>query len=327
METDDKKLMEILSREIFPVLSAKLAEYFNLIEIEELFGLEEIRLRAAKPLILQKNGSDYFLDSNNKITKAYSKNLIYVSKDEISRTMLMMSNYSLYAIEDELKQGFITIEGGHRVGFVGSVVGDGKGIKVIKNISGLNIRIAREVKGCSDRLVKDVFAEGIKNTLIVSPPGCGKTTLLRDVIRNLSYGNINNNKAGYKICVVDERSEIAGCYLGVPQKDIGIRSDVLDACPKTAGIYLCLRSMSPEIIAVDEIGTDEELEVLKYAMNSGVKIIATAHGNDHLDIIRKKNLNEMLNTGLLEKLVILSRRKGPGTVEKIIDVDQELMIC
>lgn len=327
IRTEDKKLNEILVREIYPVLPESIVELFTCLKIEELDGLEEIRLRATKPLIIQKNGSDYFIDINKQITPNYKKELIKISGEEIAKTLLIMSNYSIYAIEDELRQGFITIYGGHRVGFVGRVVAEGAKIKVIKNISSLNIRIAREVKGCSDYLIKELYYDGFKNTLIVSPPGCGKTTLLRDMIRNLSYGNMKKENGGYKICVIDERSEIAGCYMGIPQKDIGIRSDVLDACPKASGIYLSLRSMSPDIIAVDEIGSEEELPVLKYAMNCGVKLIATAHGSDYNDIIRRNSIKEMLNSGLIEKLIILSRKKGPCTIENIIDIKQEMIIC
>lgn len=323
-EAEDKNLERILNRDIFPMLAEKVADTIKGIPIAKLYGLEEIRIRAERPLVLHIGGQSFFIDNRGELTENASAVSRSFSGEQIQNTMLMMSNYSLYAIEDELRNGFITLQGGHRVGFVGKAVSEGNHIRVIKNISSLNIRIAREVKGCSDGLIRELYKEGIRNTMVISPPGCGKTTLLRDIVRNLSNGGwgLESSQKGYKICVIDERSEIAGCYLGIPQKDIGLRTDVLDGSPKAAGIYLALRSMSPDIIAVDELGSDEELPVLRYAMNCGVKIIATAHGNDYQDLVRRKNFRELVDNGLVDKLVVLSRKRGPCTIESIIELEK-----
>lgn len=319
-EAEDKFLMEILERDIFPVLPNFLTTVLRNVNKNDINDMEEIRIRAEKPLMILKRGQDYFINENSIVTTESKKSLI-VNRDDVGKTLQLMSNFSIYAIEEELKQGFLTLRGGHRVGLVGRGVIEDSKIKTLKNISGLNIRIAREIKGCGLKIVKKIYEEGIKHTLIVSPPGCGKTTLLRDIIRILSSGSKDIGVKGYKICIVDERSEIAGCYLGVPQRDVGIRTDVLDACPKAQGISMLLRSMSPEIIAVDEIGSLEDSGAIEDAINSGVKVIATAHGKDIREVMRKNGIKNLIENKSFEKVIILSRKNGPGTIEEIIDND------
>lgn len=317
-ETEDKLLEEILERDIYPVLPDFITAILRNVKQDDIKNLEEIRIRAEKPLIIQKKGQDYFVNYDGTLT-TYLKKSVIIQKEEIGRILQLMSNYSIYAIEEELKQGFLTLKGGHRVGFAGRGVVEDNKIKILKNISSLNIRIAREVKGCALEVVKKIYKDGIKHTLIVSPPGCGKTTMLRDIIRILSIGFIDMELKGYKIGVVDERSEIAGCYLGVPQRDVGIRTDVLDACPKAQGMVMLLRSMSPEIIAVDEIGSIDDSRAIEDAINSGVKVIATAHGDNINEIIKKSGIRNLVRENLFEKIVILNRKNGPGTIEEIID--------
>lgn len=316
--TEDKFLMDTLEREIYPVLPETIIEAIKRTEFNQIKNLEEIRIRAERPLMLQKGGQDYFLNEDGTLT-TYLKKEIIITKEVIGRILQLMSSYSIYAIEEELRQGFLTLKGGHRVGFVGRGVLEENKIKILKNISGLNIRIAREVKGCAANLTERLYAEGIKHTLIISPPGCGKTTLLRDMIRILSMGSSNLNLKGHKIAIVDERSEIAACYLGVPQRDVGLRTDVLDACPKAQGMIMLLRSMSPEIIAVDELGSIEDSKAVEDAIHSGVKVIATAHGDCVEEVIKRNGIRNLIENKYFERIVILSRKNGPGTIEKIIE--------
>lgn len=314
----DKRITETLERDVYPVLTDRILARMKRISPFDLEGIEEIRLRADKPLMISKGGQDYFVNNNGGVNLSYTE-LTFVTRQDIEKTLQLMCSYSIYAIEDELKQGFITLAGGHRVGLSGRGVIEGSKIKTLKNISGMNIRIAREVKGCGNKLVSILFEDELKHTLIASPPGCGKTTLLRDIIRILSWGE-GSIPRGYKVGVVDERSEIAGCYMGVPQRDVGIRTDVLDACPKAQGMMMLLRSMSPEIIAVDEIGSLEDAEAIENAINSGVKVIATVHGKDIKDTMVRPGIKSLMERKSFEKVVLLSRKDGPGTVEDIITV-------
>lgn len=315
---NDKRIIETLEREIYPVLTEKILTRIKKISQPDIEGIEEIRLRADKPLMISKSGQDYFINNAGGVSLSYTDSTI-ITRQDIDKTLQLMCNYSIYAIEEELKQGFLTLTGGHRVGISGRGVIEGNKIKTLKNISGMNIRIAREVKGCGNKLASLLFSDGVKHTLIASPPGCGKTTLLRDIIRILSWGQGDITR-GYKVGVVDERSEIAGCYLGVPQRDVGIRTDVLDACPKAQGMIILLRSMSPEIIAVDEIGSIEDADTIENAINSGVKVIATVHGKDIKDIMSRPGIRSLMDKKSFEKIVLLSRKNGPGTIEDIINV-------
>ena len=191
-------------------------------------GLQEIRLRAGKPLILWQDGQEYFVAEQGFLTR-HREQAYIVSQEEIRRTMETVGTYSLYAYEEELKQGFLTIQGGHRVGVAGKAIMEEQKVKGLSQISCINIRFAHQITGCADMVIPYVTEEGkLCHTLIISPPGCGKTTLLRDLVRQISDGW--ETFPGYTVGVVDERSEIGGSYQGIPQNDVGIRTDVLDCC-------------------------------------------------------------------------------------------------
>ena len=237
--------------------------------------------------------------------------------------MLKISNFSLYAYEEEIKQGYLTIKGGHRVGLAGECVVANNEVKTIKNISSINIRISREVIGASNKIMPIIASNNkIFNTLIVSPPKCGKTTILRDIARNISNGMYVNNLKGKKVSIIDERSEIAASYNGVPQMNVGIRTDILDNCYKKSGLIMAIRSLSPEVLICDEIGTMEEVEALNMAFNSGVNVIVTVHGVDIEDIYSRKPLKELIDNSIIERVVVLSNRNGAGTIEKVYKVER-----
>jgi len=224
-------------------------------------------------------------------------------------------------MEDEIRNGYITLPGGHRVGVTGQAVLDGGKVKTFKHISGLNFRIAREIPGCADKILPFIINKdgGIANTLIISPPKAGKTTILRDIVRQLSTPVVKKGFRGYRISLIDERSEIACCFEGVPQNDVGIKTDVLDGCPKAYGIMVMLRTMSPEIIAFDEIGKAEEVSAIKEAINSGVAVITTAHGKNLEDIKKRPTLRKLFQEGFFHRYIILGFGSGAGTLEQVWD--------
>lgn len=305
---------------ILPSLSSNIRYAMQRINIEYLKQIEEIRIRENRPLMIVINDRDYILTKDGKFANSLKEAYI-VNKEDTSNIIQLISDYSLYAIEEELRNGFITLKGGHRVGLTGKVVLEGGKIKTLKYISGFNFRISREVKGAADSIIpyiKDSNGQ-IYHTLIISPPQCGKTTLLRDLIRQISNGDQKKSLRAYKVGVVDERSELAGCYKGVPQNDIGIRTDVLDACPKAKGMIMLIRSMSPNIIATDEIGSREDMQAIEEALNAGIKIITTVHGSSMDEIKRKPILQDLIKNKVFDRMIILSNRKGAGTIEEIID--------
>lgn len=304
--------------ELMKIFSLKLRTVFGKLNID--YGkLQEIRLRINSPLIIIYGNREAFVSEDGDIVNEPSKALT-ITKNEIRETMEYISNYSMYAFEDEIKQGFITVSGGHRIGIAGKTIIENDSIKSMKHISFINVRLAHQVKGCADQVLPFVVnrqLNDIYHTLIISPPRCGKTTLLRDLIRQLSDGN--KYLEGRSVGVVDERSEIGACYMGVPQNELGIRTDVLDCCPKAKGMMMLIRSMSPQVIAVDEIGSKEDLDAIDYVIGCGAKLIATVHGSSIEDIKNKPTLSDLVKKKLFQRYIILSNLRGVGTLEEIYD--------
>ena len=276
----------------------------SLIEIKKIHNdliwekAEEIRIRVGQAISIRLLNDEIF---TKKI----------VTLEDMVRLLENFCNNSIYSVQNEINSGFITLKGGHRVGISGSTVFEENSVKNIKYISSLNIRIAREIKGCSENILNVLLKENtFENTLIISPPGCGKTTILRDMIRNLSNGY--KNIKGKNISLVDERSEIAAMYRGVPQNDVGLRTDVMSNLSKSLGMKMMIRSMGPQIIATDEIGTKEDLESVKEAIASGVKVLLTIHGSDLSDVSEN-----FINNQMFKNIVVLTKKERPGEVKKI----------
>ena len=257
--------------------------------------LQEIRIRVDKPIILKLREKDLILQYN-------------ILQTEILQIVERLCENSIYAYKNQICEGFITIKGGHRVGLTGSCVIENGKITNIKYISILNIRIAREVKNCSTRILReiiDIENKTIYNSIIVAPPGRGKTTILRDIIRRLSDGIEEINFRGKTCGVVDERGEIAAMYKGAPQNDVGIRTDIIENVSKNKGIHMLIRTMAPEIIACDEIGSKEDVEAIHYALYSGVKGIFTMHGKNVEDIKNNKQIYELIENREIQKIIFL----------------------
>ena len=218
--------------------------------------IQEIRIRCNRPIILKIRNEDKIIDYK-------------INQYELLQVLEKVCNNSIYAYKNQICNGFITVKGGHRIGITGTAVIENEKIINLKYINGLNFRIAREVLNCSEKIIKQIIDKEnntIYNTLIISHPGKGKTTILRDTIRKISNGIPEFNFLGKNCGVVDERGEIAAMYHGIPQNDIGIRTDVIENVSKSKGMKMLIRSMAPEIIACDEIGSKEDVEAIKEAL-------------------------------------------------------------
>ncbi len=241
--------------------------------------ITEIRLRREQPLILMKNSEMFFVKSDGELVRQLDNSCIKISSVEMDSIFYAFCRSSVHSFQEDICNGFITLEGGHRVGICGTAVYNNGNISNIKNISSLNLRLGREVIGVGEEIYNSVFSSGLKNLLIAGEPSSGKTTMLRDLCRLLG------NK--YKLSVIDERSEIAACFEGVPQNNVGLNTDVFDGYPKAKGLETAVRVMSPEMIVFDEVGSSEEIDFISYAMTCGVKICASIHSSSIDDIKRK----------------------------------------
>ncbi|AKO94102.1 stage III sporulation protein AA [Priestia filamentosa] len=266
--------------------------------------VQEIRLRINRPIELIKKDEPIF----------YS---VLPVKEDFAYMLSQLSQSSMYMLEEELQKGYITIKGGHRVGLAGRVITENGKVKAIRDITSLNIRIAREKIGIGESLIDSLYNRKWLNTVIIGAPQSGKTTMLRDLARLVSTGVERKRIPSQKVGIVDERSEIAGCLDGVPQHTFGPRVDVLDACPKAEGMMMLIRSMSPNVLIVDEVGRVEDTEAILEAVHAGVSLILTAHGSSVKDMATRPSLKALIDACIIDRFVLLSNRNGPGTVEGI----------
>lgn len=274
--------------------------------IFNLKNLEEIRIRTNKPLILNFGTKEEVLD--------------YIThKNEINNILEKICSNSIYSFQDEICEGYITIPGGHRIGLVGTCIYENGRIKNIKEISSLNFRIAKQVKGAGSNALKyilDLNNNSIHNTIVVSPPGAGKTTLIRDMIRQISNGIESVGFKGLTIGLIDERGEISATYKGENQNDIGVRTDVLVNVPKDIGMRIMIRTMAPKIVVADEIGKREDFDAIEYMIKSGVKGIFSMHGDHIKDIENNENIKKLIDRKYIERIIFLDE-KEKGKIKEI----------
>ena len=278
-------------------------------------NIQEICIRINSSIIIFTQNKSYFVGKNGEITPEDPKSLL-ISQNDIIETMKILCNFSIYSYQNQIKEGFITLKGGHRVGISGTAVINNNEIINISDISSINFRISREVLGCSDRIF-DKFGLNIGGTLIIGPPSSGKTTILRDIARKLST-SFEADKL-IKVSIIDERREIAASYQGIPQRDIGF-SDVLSGFPKAEGIIRAIRTLSPKIIICDEIGGIEDAEAIKKSLNSGVGIIASIHAKSTDEMANSFRIKNILSSGAIKRAVLLD--SNPGKIKGMFEVSK-----
>lgn len=319
-EREEKKMEEYMNEsgswtKYFSYLSPRLRSAVQSMQQSDIDRLQEIRIRAGRPLAVTVNGREHFLMMSGNLT-AYPDQAVKVTRMETEETFRKVCEYSVYSYAKEIREGFITLRGGARVGISGTAVYDGIRLSGMRDVSSLCFRMPRQVRNCAARLARETVVRNKGGLLIAGKAGSGKTTMLRDLCRILGSSS--------RVSLIDTRGEIAGILHGVPQYDIGSHTDIFDGFPRSDGAVMALRAMTPEYIVCDEISTNEEAQALLQVYGCGVNIIASAHAGSFDDLMKRRALKPLIDAGVFSSAAILGDELQPG---KLISVQRINAVC
>ena len=294
------------------LLPDKYKKILSNIDEKQASQIKEIRFRSGGAVTLYGKSEVYYITQSGVTTLTYCDNVLKTDERELQEIVFMLSRRSLHTYQDMIAKGFIPLRNGCKAGVAGRAVIKNGMVYSVSAFNSVNIRISREFYGCAKDVIDAV--EDCTSFLIVGPPLSGKTTVLRDLCR---YYSGRNSSKPFKTTVIDERDEIASRSFGVGA-DVGEHTDVLTLYPKAYGTEIAVRTLSPDIVILDEIGSEDESQALLSAVNSGVGFIATAHGNNFEEVVRRPNIKKLINAGVFKKIVILEGRDSPCKVKEMV---------
>lgn len=301
---------DTVTKEIFECISPRIRLPLENLQNAKIF---EIRLRKNSPVVIVTQQGSSFITKSGRLTQIFSDQCLVAAEYEINDTLNKCCGYSLHSYSKDIVNGFVTLSCGARIGVCGTAVYENGIVKSVKDISCLNIRIPRTVKGASDELIKSAFSEGLTNLMIIGPPSSGKTTVIKDLAYQLSDGRLGKY---YKVCVIDERFEISG-----DRNSLGPNTDIIKGFAKKTAVSMAVRTMSPDVIICDEVALDGETDEIVYGINCGVKFVITAHANE-ADIFKRSDLLNLCKKGNFSKIAFLSGADSPGKIKRVVEFDE-----